>query len=122
MPSYPLMQPNGLFAVFTTVADGFTDVNLTADQVIEYGSDLWGRDGAKIKLEGAIQDSYINSPYLTNDGLGRWRECLKMIAIRNGLDHLKYILVDMGLPDAEIPVEAVNVANSLACEKGRNDV
>jgi hypothetical protein len=110
MPSYPLKQPNGLFAVFTTVADGFTDVNLTSDEVIEYGSLEWGREGAIIKLEGAVQDKFIWKPYPLNDGLGRWRECLKLIAIRNGLDHLAKVLADMGLPEADIPPDVIEAA------------
>lgn len=33
MPTYPLKQPNGLYAIFSTIVDDFTRMNLSRDEV-----------------------------------------------------------------------------------------
>ncbi len=33
MPTYPLKQPNGLYAIFSTIVDDFTGMNWSRDEV-----------------------------------------------------------------------------------------
>jgi hypothetical protein len=35
MPRYPILQPNGRYAVFSTVVADFVEFNLTAPEVVE---------------------------------------------------------------------------------------
>lgn len=49
MGAYPVLQPNGNFAIWNTVADGFSDLNLTEHQALSYFYEYDGRKGRECR-------------------------------------------------------------------------
>lgn len=115
MPSYMLKQPDGLIAVFSSVVDDFTYMNLTEAEAIEFGTTEWGERTAREKLERGLKDAPVwpGDSDFVSDGQGRWREACGDIAFQHGLKHLRSVLDEMGRTDFEIPESAVERAREM---------
>ncbi|MNU27281.1 hypothetical protein D3C71_156670 [compost metagenome] len=105
MPSYMLKQPDGLIAIFSSVVDDFTHMNMSEEQALAVGTQEWGERTAREKLGRALADESVwpGDADFVSDGLGRWREACGDIAFQHGVKHLRTMLDDMECNDFEIP-------------------
>lgn len=115
MPSYMLKQPDGLIAVFSSVVDDFTHMNMTEELALEIGTQMWGAQTAREKLDRGLNDEILwpGDTDFVSDGLGRWREACGDIAFQHGLKHLRATLDEMECIDFEIPESAVQRARDM---------
>jgi hypothetical protein len=113
MPSYVLKQPNGKFAIFSSIVDDFTWIDMTSEEVLKVGTQQWGRETAIEKIERGIADAPLWENTGETDGLSRWRDACKNIALQHGLKVLQSRMDDMGLGDLAIPRCAVEMAQSV---------
>ena len=67
MPAFAVIQPNGLFARFSTIVDDFTHYNMTRSEAWDYFQQEGGNDCADGKLERAHSEP------------GRFKEAIKDI-------------------------------------------
>lgn len=72
MPARAVIQPNGRYARFSTIVDGFTHANYTEKQLWTVFRDEHGVDVANEKIKNAKAD------------LGRFEEALEDIAMQHG--------------------------------------
>lgn len=82
MPQRAVRQPNGRFAVWSTVVDHFVAVGLTDWQAVEWFKDRqWLSEAeARGKLERAERDEATDGPPCCDQvGLRRWHDCLATI-------------------------------------------
>ena len=92
MPTYFARQPNGRFAVFSTVTDSFHAVDLTeADVRVWCGEHGIGLADAAAKLDRAKSDTDPGDGP-TGDGLGRWRDALATLMLVHGTKALAEFL------------------------------
>lgn len=115
MPSYMLKQPDGLIAVFSSVVDDFTYMNLTEAEAMEVGASEWGERTAREKLDRGLKDERLwpNDENFVSDGQGRWREACGSIAFQHDLKHLRARFDEMGRTDFEIPESAIEKARDM---------
>jgi hypothetical protein len=75
-------QPNGLLARFSDIVDDFTHYDLGEEEAIEICREHMGRIEAVDKVRRGMEDEecppFINASG-KNDGLDRYRDCLKTI-------------------------------------------
>lgn len=102
MPSRFVKQPNGLFAVFSTVVDTFTWVNLTASEAITVAIDELdlGRNTAEKKVQAAI-DELDPWTYRPGAPLSRWTAALETVVQVHGDAARLEILREIEGPAAE---------------------
>jgi len=110
MPSYYLKQPNQKIAVFDSTVDDLVAMNFTEEEALAWGVEQWGRRTAEEKLANGLADKPVWQKSELADGLGRWREALRDIALQHGVDHVRKVLDEMGLPNEEIPQDVVKAA------------
>lgn len=117
MPSYILKQPDGNFAVFSSIVDDFTWFAIPPEELEEAAVEQWGRDVALEKIERGVADQPLwNEPDL-GDGLNRWRDACENIALQHGLKHLRMRMTDMGLEENhEFPPSAVKMAQEVEAD------
>lgn len=96
MPQYFVLQPNGKLARFSSVVDGFCELNLTQDEAI-----AWCRqqgmtaDEAKEKIRRAVDDEEIYPGKRRCDSPGnRWKESLDTILSVHGTRELAEFLIE----------------------------
>jgi hypothetical protein len=77
MPAMAVVQPNGLYARFSSIVDDFTHTNLTRDEIWTEFQHECGDDCADGKLERAHKD------------LGRFEECMEDILRVHGAARAK---------------------------------
>jgi hypothetical protein len=77
MPSYFVVQPNGLLALFSTVVDDFTALDMTEQAAVQMIVDEYA-ERAKHEAERGIERA--KQP----DRENRWKECLHTIAQIHG--------------------------------------
>ena len=83
-----VQQPNGLFAIFSDVVDGFTVFDMTeAEAALECVDQLSDgvTEAARKKVAAAIES-----------GIDRWNESILTIAAIHGADVAERILTDVG--------------------------
>ena len=80
MPKFSVKQPNGLYAVFSTIVDDFTYVDQTRDEALEYWRDVCGLDCAKRKVHNADTEDALGYPWPDSRPLARWRDCFGTIS------------------------------------------
>lgn len=85
MGALMLKQPNGLYARFSTIPDGYTHVGMTAQEAAE-----------TLRMEYSLRDSEVKSamqaadeewqPFSVKPGpeLGRWSYCMDLIKLVHG--------------------------------------
>lgn len=81
-------QPNGLFARFSDIVDGFTHHSMTYEEALDFCvRDLGEREG-KAKVQRAIDDDMLGMDVpdedLRPDGLNRWRDAINTIELLHG--------------------------------------
>ncbi|MBY3433742.1 hypothetical protein HFN89_06220 [Rhizobium laguerreae] len=115
MPNFFVKQPDGKFAVFSTVVDDFHQMGMSKDEALEYA-----RDEMRIRPEDidavfgkALQDEPFWDAPDRGDGLNRWRQALVPLAISHGLQTVSDRLRDIGLGEAAIPAEATRAAEEV---------
>jgi hypothetical protein len=113
MPSYVLKQPNGKFAIFDSIVDDLTWFDMTEEEVLEVGTEQWGRAAAIEKIDRGIDDAPLWEDTGETDGLSRWRKSCESIALQHGLRHLRSRMNEMDLGDVAIPQCAVEMAESV---------
>jgi hypothetical protein len=88
-----VIQPNGLFARFSTVVDDFTHYDMDEAEVLRTAFAEWdcGEETVRRKLDSARRetDPYKHEGYWSAEGpsrppLSRFRECLEIIASVHG--------------------------------------
>lgn len=85
MPSYVVRQPNGLYAVFSTIVDHFTVTDATADELVGYFEGQMSRDDAQAKVLRGVQDDCTHvCERAADDGLNRWRDALETVRAVHG--------------------------------------
>jgi hypothetical protein len=94
MPSRVVRQPNGKYAIFSTVVDSFTGANMTEEEVIARFVD---RGNARADAERAVQRAKDEegSEGQPNKELYRWNEALDTIRIVHGEKYLTSILKEV---------------------------
>lgn len=108
MPSYFVTQPNGEYALFSTIVDMFTAVGFTEadcmDWYREHGCNSqesehnWGRVIADVvPLEEDKHDPNVHP-------LNRWHDCLNTILWRHGTAALAQFLAENRETYDELPV------------------
>lgn len=97
--SYMLKQPDGKFAVFSSIPDNFVAYGMNEAEALSFGAEAWGDDVAREKLEAAKVDAPLGRPVDGSDGLSRWRSALSDIALQHGTVGLKATLQEIGFPD-----------------------
>jgi hypothetical protein len=98
MPSYFVMQPNGKLAVFSTIVDHFTHLNLTEDESVQWCRDhrMSEMDAAAKVRRGTDDDlkDIMNRPCCDDVPLRRWHDALNMILHMHGTDGLAKFLIE----------------------------
>lgn len=111
MPSFALKQPNGKYAIFSSVVDDFVFCDATYDEALEELKFERGQDEALKMLQSAVDDRPIRGELRCGNGLGRWKSALKTIGFRHGMDGLASSLAEAGMSDYEIPSDVVAYVN-----------
>jgi|SRR6185312_5029900 len=105
MPRFAVKQPNGKYAVFSTIVDNFVAANQTREEAFEYWRDEAGVHVAETKITSADIDAECGADDIplarTGDGLGRWRACLKTIASAHGMEELRDMLLEFELSQSQ---------------------
>lgn len=97
-------QPNGLFAIFSSICDDFVLMDGTQEDILE---ELVFRDGFNADLRAldlAVADEgrWGSAP---QDGLNRWRKCLSTIeAVHNAKPEILAERIKMGTAPVDKPV------------------
>lgn len=74
-------QPNGTYARWTDIVDGFTHLNLSRREALEVCREHLGSLEAEQKVKRAdIDETDVHQP---GSGLDRWRGCLKTMRVLN---------------------------------------
>ena len=71
MPSYPVKQPDGRYAVFSTVVDDFIEVDCSAEEIEE----IWCGEAVELAKHNAAK-LIERADKL---GVDRYRECVAII-------------------------------------------
>jgi hypothetical protein len=85
MPTYPLMQPNGLYAIFSTIVDDFTGMNLLRSEVRAEFASRGGEASADRLLARADRD--VECACYDDDapeGRRRWEGSLDTVKVVHG--------------------------------------
>lgn len=93
--------------MFSENVDDFTHFGMSEQEALVFGTDEWGSEAARLKLEAAIDDRPLLAADFVSDGLGRWRAALDDIAFQHGIDHLRSTLAEIGFQDWPIHANAV---------------
>lgn len=107
MPKFFVRQPDGMFALFSTVVEDFHESGLTSSAMRELA-------GAEFRLSEAELDRVLSeaekdAPFWDGengqDGLNRWREVLARIMATAGPVVLSERMLEMGFDDLHVPPE-----------------
>jgi hypothetical protein len=95
MPSYFVRQPNGLLAVFSTIVDHFTHLNLSeADAITWCGEQRLTEQESQDKVRRGVEDEPIGRRCCDIVGHQRWHDCLNTILHCHGTTGLAKFLAD----------------------------
>lgn len=98
MPSYFVTQPNGEYALFSTIVDHFTAVGFTVadcmDWYRENGVNIGGiaHNWSRVKDDLVPHEEHKHDPNI--HPLNRWNDCLNTILWRHGTAALAKFLVE----------------------------
>lgn len=85
MPSFVVKQPNGRYAMFHTVTDGFGAFNYTYADMLARCQAEWGLHSGLKKMERADAEEECTYSHLGRGTyLHRWRACLDHMANLGG--------------------------------------
>ena len=82
MPRRVVRQPNGLFAMFSTIVDDFVIYGMSEEQAYQECHRDMGVLEARAKVLRGMNDE--DEGGRKGDGLSRWRDCLDTIRIVHG--------------------------------------
>jgi hypothetical protein len=121
VPKFFVKQPDGKFAVFSTVVDDFHQMGMSEDEAVEYArDDLRVRSDEMDSVFGkASRDEPFWEAEDRGDGLNRWRQAMVPLAIVHGLETVAQRLREAGLDEAAIPAEAIRAAQEVRQRLGR---
>lgn len=94
MPSRVVVQPDGKLAIFSTIVDTFTAVNMTT----EYATKLLVWRGCRLEeAEDAVLrgQQELNSGKQSQRPLYRWNEAISTIRAVHGENHLAELSADI---------------------------
>jgi hypothetical protein len=99
MPSFVVKQPNGNYALFSTVCDAFTWLDCTEAEMIDVLCDDMGRRDAAEKFKRGAEDLELKGGPLTGLPQGpnrRWQFALRILRDNNrhALDECIKLLPD----------------------------
>ncbi|MHC5194706.1 hypothetical protein ACYSUW_13225 [Pseudomonas frederiksbergensis] len=93
MANVAVQQPDGRFAIFSTVSDSFIRLSLTEDEAIAaYGELGDSRPIAELKLKAGIEDRDFVEFGRKGSGLDRWKYCTDTIRQCQGEHALNRVL------------------------------
>lgn len=96
MPKFVVKQPNGLFAIFSSVVDDFTITDMTFDEAVaEIGSEAAAQravDDVELTSQTSDNPAEMVSLWQHHEGLARWHYCLSEILFYHGWRRLKEVL------------------------------
>lgn len=99
MPSYFVTQPNGKYALFSTVVDTFTDFDLSEAECGEwYASNRVNQRIAHQQWQRVLDDVIPHRedrPCCDEKPLRRWHDCLNTILHVHGTEKLFDVLNEM---------------------------
>lgn len=85
MPSRVVRQPNGLWAVFSSVVDTFTHYDATEAEMLDHWRGEVGDRVARQKMGDGLADRTFSAEDMTaTDGLNRFREAIDTIRTLQG--------------------------------------
>lgn len=88
MARFIVVQPNGLFAFFSTVVDDFTHMDMTRGEALDECRTLAGvgrvEAEEKVRRAEAEGECAVASPIEAGRPLTRWLGCLGAIEFRHG--------------------------------------
>ncbi len=87
-----VLQPNGLFARFSSVVDTFTHVNLTINEVVLVCVERLEREGTETQQANGVVLRRIQSAVLHPN---RWRDGLDTVRMIHGKKRARQIKRDM---------------------------
>lgn len=121
MPQFFVKQPDGKFAVFSTVVDDFHEMGMSEEEALEHAREEMrlGPDDVEVVFGKAKRDEPFWDTPDRGDGLNRWRQALVPLAIRHGLHTVSARLREMGMGDDAIPPEAIRAAAEVRQRLGR---
>jgi hypothetical protein len=121
VPQFFVKQPDGKFAVFSTVVDDFHEMGMSEEEALEHARDEMrlGQDDVEVVFGKAKRDEPFWDTPDRGDGLNRWRQALVPLAIRHGLETVSERLRAMGLRDDAVPPEAIRAAEDFRQGLGR---
>jgi hypothetical protein len=97
VPNYQCLQPNGKWAVFSTVVDSFVNGDLTEEECRD--DMIFRRNYTPSQVERgfriARREEHPSTPFLEYHW---WDECVATIRSVHGDGHLTEVLAELGLP------------------------
>jgi hypothetical protein len=112
VPKFFVKQPDGRFALFSTIVDDFLETGMSEEEAVENAVDKLGvrRDEIDAVIGKAKRDEPFWPTEDRGDSLNRWRQALKPLAIRHGIEAVAARIRHMGLAENTIPEEAIRAA------------
>jgi hypothetical protein len=112
VPKFFVKQPDGKFALFSSIVDDFTEWGLSDDEAVEVAS---GSLGVTADLmDDVIGKAQRDEPFWAStdrgDGANRWRQALVPMAAQHGIERIEERMLEMGIGEFEIPEEAIRAA------------
>jgi hypothetical protein len=98
VPKRVVRQPNNRFAIFSTVVDDFTYMDLSLGEVVdEFCMEL----GEIEALRKAMRALWEEDPYTgeRRDLQSRWKECLETIEMQYGKKRVRERLAEIGVKE-----------------------
>lgn len=72
-------QPNGLFARFSDISDGFTYIDMTHEQALQVCRESMSEQEAQKKMLAAVEDHLPFTVGVKGTGTSRWEDALESI-------------------------------------------
>jgi hypothetical protein len=108
MPRFFVKQPNGGYALFSTVVNDFMALGLSELEAIELARDSF--DLPVEEVEEVFAKARNDEPFWPSedhgDGLNRWRQTLTPLAMQHGIEVAIARVREMGIAEETIPEDA----------------
>ncbi|MCV9964736.1 hypothetical protein OIU34_22860 [Pararhizobium sp. BT-229] len=119
MPKFFVKQPDGKFALFSTVVDDFLETGMSEEEAVEAATD--NMEVSLDQVEDIIGKARRDEPFWPSedrgDGLNRWRQALVPLAIQHGMETVNARMREMGLDETAIPEQAIRAAEEARIAK-----
>lgn len=115
MGAYPVLQPDGKFAIWNTVADGFSDLNLTEHQALSCFQEYDTRRGRKRRRDREAQLRSCRKTGRAFENADTWAEAVAWTLVLGDCDQeaFRRQITGLGLLDpatqeqVDVHIEAI---------------